>query len=211
MSRLIADAEELVGYGLYIDLLGPLAAGKHRADFPLGGEEDRCRYALERAAEGRNVALVCSGDAGIYAMGALVFELLDRGAGEGGGVAYGAHIGGFVAGAVIALAYNSIKGAQPAPKPDRFTRYQPGRGPVEPQYREVASAPIDHGGAFEQAVREGRMEAAAAVSEFNEVKNKVAKSRFKWNPSTKQWTKEIHKILIDEGKINYDFEYFIKE
>ncbi|MBZ8117303.1 precorrin-3B C(17)-methyltransferase [Roseovarius sp. LXJ103] len=77
-SRLIADAEELVGYGLYIDLLGPLAAGKARSDFPLGGEEARCRYALERAAEGRNVALICSGDAGIYAMGALVFELLSR-------------------------------------------------------------------------------------------------------------------------------------
>ena len=80
VSRLIAEADELVGYGLYIDLLGPLAAGKARSDFPLGGEEARCRYALERAAEGRNVALVCSGDAGIYAMGALVFELLDRGA-----------------------------------------------------------------------------------------------------------------------------------
>lgn len=79
VSRLVAEAEELVGYGLYIDLLGPLAAGKMRSDFPLGGEEDRCRYALERAGEGRNVALVCSGDAGIYAMGALVFELLDRG------------------------------------------------------------------------------------------------------------------------------------
>lgn len=78
VSRLVADAEELVGYGLYIDLLGPLAAGKTRSDFPLGGEEARCRYALERAGEGRNVALVCSGDAGIYAMGALVFELLDR-------------------------------------------------------------------------------------------------------------------------------------
>ncbi|MBA5764878.1 precorrin-3B C(17)-methyltransferase, partial [Vibrio sp. 404] len=78
-SRLVAEAGELVGYGLYIDLLGPLAAGKARADFPLGGAEDRCRYALERAGEGRNVALVCSGDAGIYAMGALVFELLDRG------------------------------------------------------------------------------------------------------------------------------------
>jgi cobalt-precorrin 5A hydrolase/precorrin-3B C17-methyltransferase len=77
-SRLIAEADELVGYGLYIDLLGPLAAGKPRADFPLGGEEDRCRHALERAGEGRNVALVCSGDAGIYAMAALVFELLDR-------------------------------------------------------------------------------------------------------------------------------------
>lgn len=84
VSKLIAEAEELVGYGLYIDLLGPLAAGKARSDFPLGGEEARCRYALERAAEGCNVALVCSGDAGIYAMGALVFELLDRGPDEHG-------------------------------------------------------------------------------------------------------------------------------
>lgn len=78
-SRLIAEADELIGYGLYIDLLGPLAAGKPRHDFPLGSEEARCRFALERAAEGRRVALICSGDAGIYAMGALVFELLDRG------------------------------------------------------------------------------------------------------------------------------------
>ncbi len=79
VSLLVSQAEELVGYGLYIDLLGPLAVGKTRTDFPLGGEEDRCRYALERAGEGRDVALICSGDAGIYAMGALVFELLDRG------------------------------------------------------------------------------------------------------------------------------------
>ncbi len=79
VSQLVAQAEELVGYGLYIDLLGPLAVGKARSDFPLGGEEDRCRYALEQAGTGKNVALVCSGDAGIYAMGALVFELLDRG------------------------------------------------------------------------------------------------------------------------------------
>ena len=83
-SRLIAEAEELVGYSLYIDLLGPLAKGKPRKDFPLGGEEDRCRYALERAGEGRNVALICSGDAGIYAMGSLVMELLDRAPDKGG-------------------------------------------------------------------------------------------------------------------------------
>lgn len=83
-SKLIAQADELVGYGLYIDLLGPLAAGKTRSDFPLGGEEARCRYALEEAGKGRNVALICSGDAGIYAMGALVFELLDRAPGESG-------------------------------------------------------------------------------------------------------------------------------
>ncbi|MFV2001918.1 MAG: precorrin-3B C(17)-methyltransferase, partial [Paracoccaceae bacterium] len=83
-SRMIARADELVGYGLYIDLLGPLAAGKARRDFELGGEEDRCRYALEAAGEGREVALICSGDAGIYAMASLVFELLDRGAGPHG-------------------------------------------------------------------------------------------------------------------------------
>jgi cobalt-precorrin 5A hydrolase/precorrin-3B C17-methyltransferase len=84
VSRLVSEAEELVGYGLYIDLLGPLAVGKARSDFPLGGEEARCRYALEQAALGKNVALVCSGDAGIYAMGALVFELMDRSADEMG-------------------------------------------------------------------------------------------------------------------------------
>jgi cobalt-precorrin 5A hydrolase / precorrin-3B C17-methyltransferase len=83
-SALVAEAEELVGYGLYIDLLGGLAYGKERSDFPLGGEEDRCRYALEQAGKGKNVALICSGDAGIYAMGALVFELLDRGVDEMG-------------------------------------------------------------------------------------------------------------------------------
>jgi len=83
-SALISEAEELVGYGLYIDILGPLAIGKKRSDFPLGGEEARCRYALEEAGKGKNVALICSGDAGIYAMGALVFELLDRNENEMG-------------------------------------------------------------------------------------------------------------------------------
>lgn len=83
-SRLIAEAEELVGYGLYIDLLGPLGAHKPRADFPLGGEEARCRYALEEAAKGRDIALICSGDAGIYAMGALVMELMARDEAAGG-------------------------------------------------------------------------------------------------------------------------------
>lgn len=77
-SRLISQADELVGYGFYIDLLGPLAVGKPRQDFPLGGEEARCRYALEQAGAGQDVALICSGDAGIYAMGALVYELLAR-------------------------------------------------------------------------------------------------------------------------------------
>lgn len=83
-TRAVSEAEELVGYGLYLDLLGPLAAGKPRREFALGEEELRCRYALEAAGEGRRVALISSGDAGIFAMGALVAELLDRDEARGG-------------------------------------------------------------------------------------------------------------------------------
>ena len=79
-TRLVAVADELVGYRLYLDLLGPFAATKPRRDFPLGAEEERCRHALERAGEGASVALVSSGDAGIYAMAALVWELVADGA-----------------------------------------------------------------------------------------------------------------------------------
>ncbi len=82
-NALVAAADDLVAYGLYTDLLGPAAAGKRRHDFALGEEEARVRTALDLAAEGRRVALICSGDAGIYAMAALVFELLDREAGAG--------------------------------------------------------------------------------------------------------------------------------
>ncbi len=86
-SRLIAEADELVGYGLYLDLLGPWARQKQHREFALGEEEARCRYALERAGQGRRVALICSGDAGIYAMGALVMELVARPEDEGGATA----------------------------------------------------------------------------------------------------------------------------
>ena len=84
-TNLISEADELVGYGFYLDLLGPLADEARRREFPMGGEEDRCRYALEEAGKGKNVALICSGDGGIYAMGALIMELLDRPV-EAGGV-----------------------------------------------------------------------------------------------------------------------------
>ncbi len=74
----VAAASDLIGYSLYLDLLGPAAAGKPRHDFALGEEEARVRAALDLAAEGRNVALICSGDAGIYAMASPTYELIDR-------------------------------------------------------------------------------------------------------------------------------------
>ncbi|BCH54623.1 precorrin-3 methylase CobJ [Agrobacterium vitis] len=79
VSRMVAASSDLVGYSLYLDLLGSLTDGKARHDFDLGKEEARVVHAMELAGEGKTVALVCSGDAGIYAMATLVFELLDKG------------------------------------------------------------------------------------------------------------------------------------
>ncbi len=73
----VATATDLVGYSLYLDLLGERAAGKMRLDFPLGEETDRVRAALDLAAAGKTVALVSSGDPGIYAMATLVFEQVE--------------------------------------------------------------------------------------------------------------------------------------
>ena len=84
VSQMVAASTDLVGYSLYLDLLGPLAQGKARHDFDLGKEEARVRHAMELAGEGKSVALVCSGDAGIYAMATLVFELLDKSDGADG-------------------------------------------------------------------------------------------------------------------------------
>lgn len=74
----LSVATDLVAYPLYVDLLGELATGKERHDSPLGDEIGRARRSLELAGEGRSVALISSGDAGIYAMATLVFELLEH-------------------------------------------------------------------------------------------------------------------------------------
>ncbi len=77
-AALLADAEDWVGYRGYLDLLGPQAAGGPlRHGFALGEEVARARAALDLAAAGRRVALIGSGDAGIYGMAALVLELLE--------------------------------------------------------------------------------------------------------------------------------------
>ncbi len=79
VSAMIGASTDLVGYSLYLDLVAKISHGKTRHDFDLGREEDRVRHAMELAGEGKNVSLVCSGDAGIYAMATLVFELLADG------------------------------------------------------------------------------------------------------------------------------------
>ncbi len=72
----LEGAGDWVGYGLYLDLVARHRHGQHEHRFALGEEELRVRHAIGLAAEGREVALVCSGDAGIYAMASLVYEAL---------------------------------------------------------------------------------------------------------------------------------------
>lgn len=77
-KSLLVHATDAVGYGLYLDLVADLIEEAVRHAFTFGEEEARVRTALDLAAEGRRVVLVSSGDAGIYGMGSLVFELLER-------------------------------------------------------------------------------------------------------------------------------------
>lgn len=75
-DRAVRGAEVVIGYGPYVDQATSLLAPHHevvRSD--IGNEVVRAKHALAEAAAGRRVALVCSGDAGIYAMASIVLEL----------------------------------------------------------------------------------------------------------------------------------------
>jgi cobalt-precorrin 5A hydrolase/precorrin-3B C17-methyltransferase len=74
----LAAATDWVGYSLYLDLAADMRHEQILHPFALGEEEARVRHAIALAKEGKHVALLCSGDPGIYAMAALVFELLER-------------------------------------------------------------------------------------------------------------------------------------
>ena len=71
----LAASSVWVGYGLYLDLLEPLRRPDQlRSDGQLTQERERCREALELACQGLTVALVSSGDSGIYGMAGLALE-----------------------------------------------------------------------------------------------------------------------------------------
>jgi cobalt-precorrin 5A hydrolase/precorrin-3B C17-methyltransferase len=72
----VRHADVVIGYGPYVDLAGDLLEARHHVvRSPIGAEAERCTEALQRAAAGQRVALVCSGDPGVYAMASLVCEL----------------------------------------------------------------------------------------------------------------------------------------
>lgn len=75
----IERARHLVGYRRYLDLVAGLVRGRQTVHpHALGEERARAAKAIDLAAAGGRVALVCSGDPGIYAMASLVMEMLDE-------------------------------------------------------------------------------------------------------------------------------------
>ena len=71
----LEEADLFCGYTGYIDLIRPLWPATPCLSTPMTRELERCRLALEEAAGGKQVAMVCSGDAGVYGMAGPVLEL----------------------------------------------------------------------------------------------------------------------------------------
>ena len=77
VKEILREATDWVGYKFYLDLAGTLRQGQNRHDSDNREEIDRARFALDLAASGKSVAVVSSGDPGIFAMAAAVFEAID--------------------------------------------------------------------------------------------------------------------------------------
>ncbi len=73
--RVLEQSDVIVGYTLYLKLLSGRFQGKELLSTPMRQEEERCRLCFEEAEKGKKTALVCSGDAGIYGMASLMYEM----------------------------------------------------------------------------------------------------------------------------------------
>lgn len=71
----LEQADVIVGYTVYLNLLPERFRDKELLSTPMRGEEERCRLCFAEAGKGKRVALICSGDAGIYGMASLMYEI----------------------------------------------------------------------------------------------------------------------------------------
>lgn len=71
----LEQADVIVGYTLYLALLGERFRDKELLSTAMRQEKERCALCFKEAAKGKQVALICSGDAGIYGMASLMYEI----------------------------------------------------------------------------------------------------------------------------------------
>ena len=72
----IEKSDVICGYTVYVDIITSMFPEKETFTTPMKKEIDRCKWALETAQSGKTVAMVCSGDSGVYGMAGLLLQLL---------------------------------------------------------------------------------------------------------------------------------------
>ena len=73
--KVLEECDISVGYTVYVDLVAEHFAGKEMLTTPMRQEEKRCSMAFDEVMKGRNTAMICSGDAGVYGMSGLIYEI----------------------------------------------------------------------------------------------------------------------------------------
>ena len=74
-DRALGSCDAIIGYTVYVDLVRERYPDKEFFETPMTREAERCQIAIDEARKGKTVAMVCSGDSGIYGMAALIYEL----------------------------------------------------------------------------------------------------------------------------------------
>lgn len=74
-DRVLRGCDAIIGYHVYVDLVRDRYPEKEFLTTPMTKETQRCQMAIDAAKGGKNVAMICSGDSGIYGMAALIYEL----------------------------------------------------------------------------------------------------------------------------------------
>lgn len=73
--KALEDSDVIIGYSVYLELLGDRFSDKEFLSTPMRKEAERCRMCFEEALKGKKVSMVCSGDAGVYGMASLMYEI----------------------------------------------------------------------------------------------------------------------------------------
>ena len=74
-ARALETCDVIVGYTVYVDLVKEHFADKKFLTTPMRREVERCRLTFDEACKGQTVAMICSGDAGVYGMSGLILEI----------------------------------------------------------------------------------------------------------------------------------------
>lgn len=73
--RALEESDAIIGYTVYVNLVKDHFADKEFMTTPMKKEVDRCVLAFEEAKKGKTVSMICSGDAGVYGMAGLMYEI----------------------------------------------------------------------------------------------------------------------------------------